>query len=178
MDEQKKKEVKKVLRSVLLVILFIVVTAIFVLPYLVQVSTFFHERAHQKVLDKYAVENYYDINLLTTVPNFYNPKTDALGVTKFNLDSYRALSRYQKAEVNTAGIVSDLRLLILVGVYLALANVYVFYKVKIRKELSLTKVLAVNWIFFMWLIVLIQISVSNITQDSGDIYQLVRFISV
>jgi len=174
MDEQIKKEVKKILW----VALFIFVTIIVVLPYLVQISTYFHERAHQRALDKYAVKNYYMINLLTTIPNFYNPEAEALGVTKFNLDEYRKLSRYQKTEVNIAGIVADLRLLFLVAVYLALANVYAFYKIRIRKELSLTKVLAVNWILCMWLLVLIQITVSNITQASGDVYQLARFLSV
>lgn len=172
MDEKIKKEAVKVLS----VALFLFVTIVFVLPYMVQISTFFHEKAHMEVLDKYRIENYYSINLFETIPRFFNPKTEALGVTKFNLALYEELSKYQKTELHIAGIVSDLRLLFLVGVYLAAVNVYIFYKIKFKKETNLTYALAINWILFMWLLVLIQISISNITYSSGDIYQLVRFL--
>lgn len=172
MNEKIKKEVLKVLSAAL----FLFVTIVFVLPYMVQISTFFHEKAHMEVLDKNGIENYYYINLFKTIPNFFNPKTEALGVTKFNLAEYEKLDKYKRTELHIAGIVSDLRLLFLVGVYLASVNVYIFYKVKVKKETNLTYALAINWILFMWLLVLIQISISNITFSSGDIYQLVRFL--
>jgi len=75
-------------------------------------------------------------------------------------------------------VVSDLRLLILVGVYLACVNVYLFYKVRIKKEYNFLLVLAVNWVLFIWLIVLIQVTVANITYSAGDVYQLVRFLKI
>lgn len=174
MDEELKKEVWKVLN----VALFLFVTIFFVLPYLVQASTYFHERGHQKVLDKYGIKNYYSFNLLMTIPNFFNPKAEAFGITKFDLNQYKKLDKYQKTEINIAGIISDLRFLFLIGIYLSFANVYLFYKVKFKRETDFTWILAINWILFMWLIALIQITIANITYSSGDVYQLIRFLRV
>jgi len=157
---------------------FLFVTVFFILPYLVQVSTFFHERGHQKVLDKYEIRNAYHINLLETIPNFFNPKVKKLGVTKFDLGAYKNLDKYKRTEVNIGGIVSDLRFLFLIGIYLIFVNVYLFYKVKFKKEYNLNWILAVNWILFMWLLALIQITVANITYSSGDVYQLIRFLQI
>ncbi len=172
MDEVLKKELLKVFH----VASFLFITIFFILPYLVQTSTYFHERGHQKILDKYGVKNSYDINLLDTIPNFLNPNVDKLGVTRFDLGEYSKLNKYEKAEVNLAGIVSDLRFLFLIGIYLSFVNVYILYKVKIKKDYDLTWVFAVNWVLFMWLLALIQISVSNLTYEVGDFYQLVKAI--
>jgi hypothetical protein len=174
MDKEVKKEVWKLFE----IALFLFVTILFVLPYLVQVSTYFHERGHMKFLDKYEVRNYYDINLLKTIPNFFNPKTAALGVTKFDFNQYKKLDRYQRAEINIAGTISDLKFLFLIGIYLTLTNVYLFYKIKIKREINLVWMLAINWMLFMWLIVLIQITLANLTHGSGDIYQLIKFLRV
>ena len=174
MDEVLKREIWKVFN----VAAFLFITIFFVLPYLIQISTFFHERGHQKALEKYGVKSYYELNLLETIPNFFNPKVDKLGVTRFSLSEYKKLDKFHRTEVNIAGIVSDLRFLFLIGVYLSLVNVYVYYKVKIKKNYNLAWVLAINWILFMWLLALIQITVSNITYPSGDVYQLVRFLKV
>jgi len=156
---------------------FLFVTIFFVLPYLIQISTYFHEKGHQKYLDKYNIENSYRINLLETIPNFFNPNIKKLGVTRFDLQAYKTLGKYQRTEINIAGIVSDLRFLFLIGIYLAFVNVYMYYKIKVKKEINLARVLGINWILFMWLLALVQITVSNITYSSGDIYQLVRFVS-
>ncbi len=174
MQEETKEEVWKVTK----VILFLFVSIFIILPYLVQVSTFFHERAHQRNLDKYSVKNDYEANLFSTIPSFFNPKTEALGVTRFNFAQYLQLDKYQRTEVNIAGIVSDLRLLILAGVYLACVNIYLFYKIKIKKEYNFIWVLAVNWILFIWLLVLMQVTIANITYSAGDVYQLVRFLKI
>ena len=174
MDIQIKKEVSRAFK----IAVFLFITIFFILPYLVQVSTYFHEKGHQKALSKHGVESSYVLNLLETIPAFFNPKVTKLGVTRFNLDAYLSLNKYQRTEINIAGIVSDLRFLFLIGVYLALVNIYVFYKVRFKREYDLTWILAVNWILFMWLLALIQITVSNITYSSGDIYQLVRFLRV
>jgi len=165
---------KKEVRKVFYVAAFLFITIFFILPYLVQVSTYFHEKGHQKALDKYGVDNSYRINLLETIPNFYNPNVKKLGVTRFHINSYNKLNKFQRAEINIAGIVSDLRFLILIGIFLAILNVYMFYKIRVMKEYDLIWVLAVNWILFMWLLVLIQISVSNISYASGDVYQLIK----
>jgi len=157
---------------------FLFITIFFVLPYLVQISTFFHERAHQKVLDKYGIENSYELDLLSTIPNFFNPRVAKLGVTRFDLDAYKQLNKYQRTEVNIAGIVSDLKFLFLISVYLALVNVYMFYKIRIKRETNVIWELAVNWILFMWLLALIQITVANITYSGGDVYQLVSFLKI
>jgi hypothetical protein len=167
--------VKKDLVRIFYVASFLFITIFFILPYLIQISTYFHEKGHQKILDKYNVENSYDLNLLETIPNFFNPNVNKLGVTKFDLDAYKKLSKEQRVEINIAGIVSDLKFLFLVGFYLALVNVYVFYKVYFKKDYDLSRVLAVNWILFIWLLALIQITVSNIVYSNGDIYQLARF---
>ena len=37
---------------------------------------------------------------------------------------------------------------------------------------------AINWILFMWLLALVQISVSNITYSIGDVYMLVKNLNV
>ena len=157
---------------------FLFITIFFILPYLIQISTYFHERAHQKVLDKYGIENAYRVNLLETIPNFYSPNVDKLGVTRFDLQAYKKLDKYKRTEIHIAGIVSDLRFLFLIGIYLSFVNIYIFYKVRIKKEYDLTWALAVNWILFMWLIALIQITVANITYASGDVYQLIRFLRI
>ena len=97
---------------------------------MVQVSTYFHERGHVKALEKYGVRAYYKINLLETIPNFFNPHVDKLGITRFDLQAYKDLDKFQRTEINIAGIVSDLRFLFLVGIYLSFVNVYIFYKIK------------------------------------------------
>ena len=171
-------ELKKDLIKVFNIAGFLFITIFFVLPYLVQISTYFHERGHQKALDKYGIENSYSINLLETIHNFYNPKVDKLGVTRFNLEKYKALGKYERTEVNIAGIVSDLRFLFLIGVYLTFVNIYMFYKIRFKKDYNLTWVLAIDWILFMWLLALVQITVANITYRSGDIYMLVNFLKI
>ena len=88
------------------------------------------------------------------------------------------MNKIQRTEINIAGIVSDLRFLFLIGVYLSFINVYLFYKIKIKGDYNLTWVLAVDWILFMWLLALIQITIANITYSSGDVYNLVNFLSV
>lgn len=171
-----KESFKKEAWKVFYVASFLFITIFFILPYLVQISTYFHEKGHQKALDKYGVANSYKINLLETIHNFYNPNVKKLGVTKFDMEAYSKLDKYQIAEINIAGIVSDLRFLFLISIYLVFANIYVFYKIRIRKEYDLIWVLAINWILFMWLLALIQITVSNITYFSGDVFQLVKFL--
>lgn len=155
---------------------FLFITIFFILPYLVQISTYFHEKSHQKILDKYEVENNYHINLLSTIHNFYNPNVKKLGVTKFDLESYNRLDKYKKAEINIAGVISDLKFLFLISIYLTFVNIYMFYKIRIKKNYDLVWVLAVNWILFMWLIALSQITISNLTFNSGDFMSLVRIL--
>lgn len=155
---------------------FLFVTIFFILPYLVQISTYFHEKGHQSALDKYDVDNSYRVNLLTTIHNFYNPNVKKLGVTKFDIEAYGKLESIQKAEINIAGVISDLRFLFLISVYLVFVNIYMFYKIKVKKEYDLTWVLAVNWILFMWLLALVQITTSNLTFSSGDFMSLVRVL--
>ena len=62
---------------------FLFITIFFILPYLVQISTYFHEKGHQSVLDKYDVDNSYRINLLTTIHNFYNHNVNFLILLNF-----------------------------------------------------------------------------------------------
>jgi len=173
-EEIGKEAFKRNFWKVFYVASFLFITIFFILPYEVQVSTYFHEKAHQKVLDKYGVENSYKINLLETIHNFYSPNVKKLGVTKFDISDYNKLDKYERAEIHIAGIVSDLRILFLVAVYMTFVNIYIFYKIKVRKEYNLIWVLAINWILFMWLLSLIQITVANITNFSGDVYQLIE----
>ena len=174
MDKQTKKEIWKIF----MIASFLFITIFFILPYLIQISTFFHEKGHQGVLDKYDIKNTYQMNLLETIPNFFNPQVQKLGVTRFDLSAYKALDKYQRTEVNIAGIISDLRFLFLIGIYLTLVNVYLFYRIYFKKQYNLKWILAIDWVLFMWLLALIQITVSNITYSSGDIYQLVRFLRI
>jgi len=172
MDERVKKEVWKVFS----VASFLFITIFFILPYLVQISTYFHEKGHQAVLSRYGIASSYQVNLLDTIPNFYNPQVNKLGVTRFDLDAYNKLDKFKKADINVAGIVSDLRFLFLIAIYLAMANVYSYYKVRIKQDYNLTWILGINWILFMWLLALVQITVSNLTYSIGDVYSLVRVI--
>jgi len=172
------KKIKEEIWKIFCVASFLFITIFFILPYLIQISTFFHERAHQKALDKYDIENVYSFNLLETIPNFFNPQVQKLGVTRFDLDKYLGLGKYERTEINIAGIVSDLRFLFLIAIYLSFVNVYLYYKIRVKKEINFAWVLGVNWILFMWLLALIQITVSNITYLNGDVYQIVRFLQV
>jgi hypothetical protein len=174
MEEGLKKEIWKVFS----VASFLFVTIFFILPYMVQISTYYHEKGHQKMLTKYGVENSYSLDLLSTVPNFFNPQVNKLGVTKFETTTYDKLDKFQKADINLAGIISDLRFLFLIAIYLAMANVYAYYKVRVKQDYNLTWILGINWILFMWLLALVQISVSNLTFSIGDFYSLVRNIGV
>lgn len=171
------KEVKKQVLKVFYAASFLFISIVFVLPYLVQTTTYFHEKAHIDALTKYRVRSYYAVNLLETIPNFFNPDVGRLGVTKFDFDKYKELDKYQRTEINTAGILSDLKFLFLIGIYLSFINLYLFYKIKVKREINFGWVLAINWILFMWLLALIQITIANLSYDSGDIYQLVRFIT-
>lgn len=171
------KEVRRQVFKVFYTASFLFITIVFILPYLVQITTYFHERAHITVLTKYGIRSYYSVNLLETIPTFFNPNIGRLGVTKFDFDAYQKLGRSQKAEINTAGIISDLKFLFLIGVYLTFVNIFIFYKTRIKREINFAWVLAVNWILFMWLLALIQISIANISYSSGDIFQLVKFIT-
>ena len=172
------EESKKAVWMVFAVAAFLFITIFFILPYLVQVSVYFHERAHMKALDKHGVESSYSFNLLETIPNFFYPKNSKLGVTKFNLEQYNKLDKSQRAEIHISGITSDLKFLFLIGIYLSFINVYFYYKIKIKQEPNLVWALAINWILFMWVIALIQITLSNITHSSGDIYKLVEFLQI
>lgn len=174
MDESLKKEVWKIFG----VASFLFITIFFVLPYLVQVSTYFHEKAHLNKLNEYGVKAEYDVDWLSAIPNFFNPNVDKLGVTRFNLNDYKALNKNARTEINIAGILSDLRFLFLIGVYLTFANIFMFYKLKIQKEIDVRWVLGINWILFMWLLALIQITIANISYHVGDIFQLVNFLRV
>jgi hypothetical protein len=157
---------------------FLFITIFFILPYLVQISTYFHEKGHQEILSKYGIESNYNINLLETIPNFFNPRVAKLGVIQFDMDKYQKLDKSQKANVNLAGVISDLRFLFLIAVYLSFVNIYTFYKVRFKKDYDLTWILAVNWILFMWLLALVQITVSNLSYSSGDFWQLIKFIGI
>src|SRR3989338_6773318 len=102
MDEELKKEVWRVFT----VASFLFITIFFILPYLVQVSTYFHEKGHQNVLTRYGIENSYQVDLIFVVTNFFNPRVGKLGVTRFNLDAYMKLDKHKKTEVNMGGIIS------------------------------------------------------------------------
>tara|TARA_Y100000310_G_scaffold94756_1_gene92496 strand:+ start:4274 stop:4795 length:522 start_codon:yes stop_codon:yes gene_type:complete len=170
------KQIKEDIWKVFSVASFLFITIFFILPYLVQASTYFHEKGHQRALDEYGIDNSYQFNLLETIPNFFNPRVKKLGVTRFDLDAYLNLGKNERTKVNIAGIVSDLRFLFLIAIYLTFVNLYLFYKIRVKKEINLSIVLGINWVLFMWLLALIQITVSNITYSSGDIFQLVRFL--
>ena len=68
---------------------------------------------------------------------------------------YYKLDKYKRTEINIAGIVSDLRFLFLIAIYLSFVNVYLFYKIRVKQEINIAWVLGVNWILFMWLLALI-----------------------
>ncbi|MBR9704599.1 hypothetical protein GOV12_04250 [Candidatus Pacearchaeota archaeon] len=172
MDETVKKELWRVFS----VGAFLFVTIFFILPYLIQVSTYFHEKGHQGALAKFGVKSSYYVNLIETIPNFFNPQVNKLGVTRFSLSEYKKLDKYQRTEVNIAGIVSDLRFLFLIAIYLSLTNVYVYYKIRFKKDYNLVWQIGVNWILFMWLLALVQITVSNITFNVGDVSQLIKYM--
>lgn len=170
--------VKKDVLTVVYTAIFLAFSIVIVLPYMVQFSTYMHERAHYKMLISYGVQAETPLDLLMTIPNFFNPNTQQLGVTRFSMEQYNKLDKFQRAKVNTAGIVSDLVVLSFIGLYLGLTNVYFFYKAKFTRELDYIWILAVNWLLIMWLFALMQITIANITHEAGDIFMLVRFLKV
>jgi len=157
---------------------FLFITIFFVLPYLIQVSTYFHEKGHVNTLAKYGVDSTYYVDWLSAIPNFFNPRVDKLGVTRFNLNDYKALDKFQRTEVNIAGIISDLKFLFLISIYLTFGNIFMFYKLRVQKRINVRWVLGVNWVLFMWLLALIQITIANISYHSGDVFQLVNLLRV
>lgn len=173
-----RNEVKKDVLTVVYSVIFLFVSIVVVLPYMVQFSTYMHERAHYKTLLSYGLYAEIHLDVLNTIPNFFNPENEKLGVTRFSLAEYKQLDKFQRTKVNIAGIVSDLIILSFIGLYLALTNVYFFYKVKFSKNFDLVWILAVNWMLIMWLIALMQITIANITHEAGDIYMLVKYLTV
>ncbi|OGJ16865.1 hypothetical protein A3K73_08950 [Candidatus Pacearchaeota archaeon RBG_13_36_9] len=173
-----REEVKKDVLTVVYSALFLLFSIVVVLPYMVQFSTYMHERAHYTILKSYGVDAAISIDLLGTIPDFFNPKTEKLGVTRFSLDQYRQLDKVQRTKVNTAGIVSDLVVLSFAALYLALTNVYFFYKVRFTRDYDFVWILAVNWLLIMWVIALMQITIANITHEAGDVYMLVKYLAV
>ncbi len=172
------EEIKEALWKVFCVASFLFITIFFILPYLVQTSTYFHEKAHQKALLSYGVKSSYSVNLLETIPGFFNPTVNKLGVTRFNMEEYLRLDKYQRTSVNISGIISDLRFLFLIGIYLSFVNVYIYYKLKFQQDINFSWVLAIDWILFMWLLALVQITISNVTFRVGDVYRLIDFLRV
>ncbi|MGV8152394.1 MAG: hypothetical protein ACP5OG_04885 [Candidatus Nanoarchaeia archaeon] len=172
MEEGLKRAIKRIFYT----FGFLFITVFFILPYLVQISTYFHEIGHVKTLEKYGVKANYRMNLLDTIPNFIDPSVEKLGVTTFDLNEYKKLDSFKKTDVNVSGINSDLTILFLLCIYLSLGNIYIYYKEKYKGEVNSFWVLAINWILFMWVVVLVQITLSNINYPTGDIYQLARFI--
>ena len=173
---REKRNFKPDVRLLFHVTAFLFITIFFILPYLVQISTYFHEKGHQAALNTHSIKNSYTLNLLETIPSFWNPHTNKLGVTRFDLDQYFTLDKEARAEIHFAGIISDLRFLFLIAVYLALVNVYTFYKIRYKHDYDLTGILAINWLLFMWLLALIQITIANISYAQGDVYQLLRYL--
>jgi hypothetical protein len=173
-----REEVKKDVMTVVYTVIFLLVSIVIVLPYMVQFSTYMHERGHYKALKSYGLNAEIYLDVVNTIPTFFNPNTEKLGVTRFSLTQYQQLDKWQRTQVNIAGIVSDLVILSFVGLYLALTNVYFFYKVKFSKNFDLVWILAVNWLLIMWLIALMQITIANITHQAGDIHMLVRYLTI
>jgi hypothetical protein len=172
------EDIKEAIWRLFCVASFLFITIFFILPYLIQTTTYFHEKAHQNALLKAGVKSSYGMNLLETIPSFFNPKVDKLGVTRFSLEDYKKLDKYQRTSINIAGIVSDLRFLFLIAIYLSFVNVYLYYKIKFKQDYNFTWVLAIDWILFMWLLALVQITIANITFNVGDVYQLVNFLRI
>lgn len=180
--DNSKREVWKVLK----VAIFLFASIVIILPYLVQISTYFHERAHQKILSRYGVNNYYDANLVTTIPDFFVPESEALGTTSFNFGQYAEMDKYQKIELHTSGVISDLWFLFFISLLLVFLNVgiYIFYRIRtwLKEDVRvvINKVfmwgLALNWLLFIWLLSLIQITIANVTYPTGDIYQIIGFM--
>ncbi len=170
--------VRKDVLTVLYTVIFLFVSIFVILPYMVSSSTYLHERAHYKVLTSYGLYAEIDLDLVRVVPNFFSTKSEKLGVTRFSLEQYKLLDKYQRTKVNIAGIVSDLWVLFFLALYLALTNVYFFYKVRFTKNFDLVWILAVNWLLIMWLIALMQITIANITHQAGDIYMLIKYLAV
>jgi len=174
MNEKVKKDILTVVYSAL----FLAVSIFIVLPYMIQFSTYMHERAQYIILKSYGIDATVSLDLISTIPDFFNPKTEKLGKAHFNLEQYLQLDKFQRTKVNTAGIVSDMVILSFAGLYLALTNVYFFYKVKFAKSYDFVWILAVNWLLVMWVIALLQIAIANITHEGGDIYMLVNYLKV
>ena len=80
MDEELKKEVWRVFS----VASFLFITIFFILPYLIQISTYFHVKAHMDSLGKYGIESSYSFNLLETIPNFLSYSAFCRGSCKIS----------------------------------------------------------------------------------------------
>jgi hypothetical protein len=178
MEILKKEGFKEDIKKLLEISIFLLVSVVFILPYLIQISTFFHEKAHVNTLEKYGIKSDYNVDWLRVIPNFYNPNVEKLGVTSFDVADYKKLNKYQRTEVNLAGIISDLKFLFLIGVYLSMTFVYIYYKVRYKRDYDLSFLLAVEWVLFMWLLALTQITVANLTGAGGDISHLIKYLRV
>jgi len=171
-----KKEVKEREVIILKVALFLFISIAIVLPYLVQFSVYFHERGHLVTFGKYHVNASYEADYTFTIYNFYFGDVGELGRVDYNPEQYARLGKYQKAEINIMGIVSDIEFLILIVIFICLANIFAFYMIKNNKKINLNWILAINWILFIWFLALIKIIVLNLTDFSGDFFQLIQYL--
>jgi hypothetical protein len=169
-----KKEVKERIFRVLFVALFLTVSIVVVLPYLVQISVYFHERAHLDALTNYHVDASCKASYVSTIYNFYFGDTGELGSVSFDQDQYNKLGKYQKTEIHLAGMVSDVQFLIFIVIFICLTNLFAFYRIKNNKKINLGWILAINWFLFIWFLALVKMIILNLTDFSGDFFQLIQ----
>lgn len=166
-------------RKILYAVIFFSLTIIFILPYLIQISIYFHEKAHHDTLSNLGIKSSLEVDWTRTILNFYSKigKAESLGVTKFNFNDIKALNPIQIKEFYTAGIISDLKFLLLLSIYLIFINLFVLFKKPgERKNNYITLILMIDWIIFMWILVLVSLTLSNISYSNGDLSALTRLL--
>jgi len=171
-----KKEAKKNLIKILKVAAFLALSIIIVLPYLIQFSVYFHEKAHLDVFERYSVNAVYKADFKTTIYNFYFGDVGNLGHVDYDETQYNRLGKYQKAEINLAGLISDIEFLIIIVILICLVNISAFWRIANNKKVNLSLILALNWLLFIWFLALIKIIILNLVDFSGDLFQLIKYL--
>ena len=175
-------ENRKRIKRVIYVAAFLFLSIFYILPYLTYTSIYFHEKAHKDVLESYGIKAEHKPDWIWVIPNFYSRvfgiEKSELAITTFNLNEVKKLNPVQIKEIYTAGIISDLRFMLLLSVYLIFINLFLlFKKPKAQFDKYVLLILVIDWIIFMWILVLVSSTISNLSYTEGDIGKLVSLLS-
>ncbi len=160
--------IKQLQINFLFVIILIVLSSLILIPLLSAFSTYNHEMAHVKALNKYGITASYQLNLNQYIKTFYKfqLKPYSAGTTYVKSEDLNKLTLEQKREVLMAGIKSDLIIIYLIA-FLIILNTSLFFIFRSKKLIF--HLFFINITLCLWLTILAWSTISNLSINGGDL---------